>query len=51
MIVFLYSTLTCPEIEVRGAAQESFFSHTDLLSLPRGRFGVSLQGSKGLEWR
>lgn len=36
MIFFLYSALTSPEIKVRGAAQESFFSPTDLLSLPGG---------------
>lgn len=46
-IFFLYSMLTSPEIEVRGTAQESFFGHTGLLSLPRGHFGVSLLGSRG----
>lgn len=46
---FLYSMLTSPEIKVRGTAQESFFSHTGLLSLPRGHFGVSLLGSRGLD--
>lgn len=48
MIVFLYSMLTSPEIEVRGAAQESFFRHTDLLSLPRGRFGGQSPGVQGI---
>ena len=44
--MFLYSTLTSPETEVKGAAQESFSGHGDRLSLPRGHFGVSLQGPR-----
>lgn len=47
MIVFLYSALTSPEIKVRGAAQESFFSPTDQLSLPGGHFGGQSPGARG----
>lgn len=44
---FLYSMLTSPEIEVGGAAQESFFGHTGLLSLPRRHFGGQSPGVQG----
>lgn len=46
-MIFLYSALTSPEIKVRALPRKSFFSPTDLLSLPGGHPGGQSPGAQG----